>query len=107
MSRRHVLKGVLAAGAGLGLSSSMPTEATEPTYKVKNGRINQSVVSWCFKPMSVDELAGHVVALGMPSLELVTPEYFQSSKNTTSPARLRAAMVLPKFRSPRRTRGVH
>ncbi|MCA9249410.1 MAG: sugar phosphate isomerase/epimerase, partial [Planctomycetales bacterium] len=36
---------------------------------VVHGRIRQSVMAWCFKPMPAQELARHVKALGMPAIE--------------------------------------
>ena len=46
------------------------------SYKAKNGRINQSVVHWCFKPMSVEELAVESARMGCKSVELVGPEHW-------------------------------
>jgi hydroxypyruvate isomerase len=36
---------------------------------VQNGRIRQSVMAWCFKPMPAEELAKHCQAMGMPAIE--------------------------------------
>ena len=36
---------------------------------VENGRIRQSVMAWCFKPMPAEELAQHCKAMGMPAIE--------------------------------------
>ncbi len=46
----------------------------ELPYRVKNGRIRQSVVPWCFSPMSVEELARHSAAMGLLSVELCDPK---------------------------------
>src|SRR6185312_9878674 len=64
LSRRNMLK--LAGGGMLALSTAAAL-ASEPGakeesrefYRVKNGRINQSVIYWCFKPMPVPELAAN------------------------------------------------
>jgi hydroxypyruvate isomerase len=48
----------------------------ESAYKAKNDRINQSVVHWCFKPMSVEELAVESARMGLKSVELVGPEHW-------------------------------
>lgn len=67
-------------GGGLALSATatLPsiTHATEEPqlYTAKNGRIQQSVIHWCFKPMPVEELANHAARMGMKSVELVAPE---------------------------------
>jgi hydroxypyruvate isomerase len=47
--------------------------ADDPAWKITRGRINQSVVHWCFKPMSVEDLARSAAALGIKSVELVPP----------------------------------
>ena len=60
LSRRTALQ-VLAA----------TTAATAFAEKaVAKGRIRQSVVPWCFNPMTVPELAEHGAALGLQSVEL-------------------------------------
>jgi hydroxypyruvate isomerase len=45
-------------------------------YRARNGRINQSVVPWCFRPMTLEELCGHAARMGLGSVELVTPDKF-------------------------------
>ena len=72
-SRRTALK-TLAATAALGMSAQ-----AEP-FKITNGRIKQSVVSWCFNPMTVPELAKHSAALGLKSVELCAPEHWPMLK---------------------------
>jgi hydroxypyruvate isomerase len=76
-SRRSLLKkfGAGAMLAGAGAWRGLAAEKCENTpYKVKNGRIRQSVIFWCFNPMTPAELAGHAADLGMASVELVQPE---------------------------------
>ena len=68
-SRRSAIK-TLAATAALGIS------AQGEDFKIIKGRIKQSVVSWCFNPMPVPELAKHSAALGLKSVELVGPEHW-------------------------------
>ena len=36
---------------------------------IERGRIRQSVMAWCFKPMPAEELARHCKAMGMPAIE--------------------------------------
>jgi hydroxypyruvate isomerase len=69
LPRRSALKIIGAAAA------SLPVMAQE-TRAVKNGRIRQSVVPWCFNPMSVPELAKHSAALGLQSVELCDPKHW-------------------------------
>src|SRR5689334_18728288 len=83
MSRRKLIKGV--AGAAVTAAATVPrlgraAGSAEPVYKVKNGRINQSVVHWCFKPMSVEELAVEAARMGCKSVELIGPEHWPTLK---------------------------
>jgi hydroxypyruvate isomerase len=78
ITRRGLLKqaglGALAFGAArAGFSAPSDPPAANELYKVKNGRIRQSVVLWCFNPMGPSELAGHAADLGLGSVELVAP----------------------------------
>lgn len=73
ISRRSALKS-FAAASTLGLSA----HAAERV--VKNGRIKQSVVPWCFNPMPVLELAQHAAALGLASVELCDPKIWPQLK---------------------------
>ncbi len=76
LNRRTLLAGLASAGTAAamvhtGLAAEKP--ADDPAWKVTSGRINQSVVHWCFKPMSVEQLAQSAAALGLKSVELVAP----------------------------------
>ncbi|MFP6738870.1 MAG: twin-arginine translocation signal domain-containing protein, partial [Planctomycetota bacterium] len=76
-SRRALLKrGALAGVAAVGglLSSQRAEGAEDEFYRAKKGRINQSVVSWCFNPMKVETLARAAVKMGIKSVELVGPK---------------------------------
>jgi hydroxypyruvate isomerase len=74
LSRRTVLAGMTAVGSTVALAAAQAAAAEsgdDPKWKITRGRIQQSVVHWCFKPMSVADLARHAAALGMKSVELV------------------------------------
>src|SRR3954462_10459172 len=77
ISRRTALK-TIAATAAIGFPAfSSPQEKNKPAlYRIKNGRITQSVIAWCFNPMPVPELARHSAALGLKSVELCGPEHW-------------------------------
>ena len=45
-------------------------------YKVKHGRIKQSVVAWCFNPMPPAELVAHSARMGLPSVEFIDPVHW-------------------------------
>ena len=82
MSRRKLIKNV--AGAAVAVGAVVPRLAAaasgETIYRAKNNRINQSVVHWCFKPMSVEELAVESARMGLKSVELVGPEHWPTLK---------------------------
>ena len=68
MNRRTALA-ALATGAAAAVA-----HADDAPFKIKNGRIQQSVVPWCFNPMPVEELAKHAAAMGLKSVELCDPK---------------------------------
>jgi hydroxypyruvate isomerase len=78
LSRRAALKG-LAATAAFGLSARGANESVP--FRAKNGRIKQSVIPWCFKPMPEEELVHHAAALGLQSVELIDPKHWPLLKS--------------------------
>jgi hydroxypyruvate isomerase len=72
---RRAMLGTIAASSTAALSRATAAETPDgdPNWKITKGRINQSVVQWCFKPMPTEELARHAAALGMKSVELIPP----------------------------------
>ncbi len=75
MNRRSALAAIATATAA-GLSSALAEVADLKNFRVKNGRIKQSVVPWCFNPMPVEELARHAAAMGLKSVELCDPKHW-------------------------------
>lgn len=84
VSRRQLLQG--AAGAAIGLSLSRPTHAQLPresadaAFRVKNGRIRQSVMGWCFNPMKAEVLAKHCKEIGLVAIEGIGREAYKAAK---------------------------
>ncbi len=77
LNRREALGLVATAAVGLASSSTVVSTAPSPVNsKVKNGRIKQSVVPWCFKPLPEEELIGHAARLGLKSVELIAPKFW-------------------------------
>ena len=82
LDRRGVIKGtagIMAAGlAAAGIAHAAPRDLKKRKPKaigVKKGRINQSVVSWCFaKHWSTEEMCVAAKKLGCKSIELIAPE---------------------------------
>lgn len=83
-SRRRLLQGLGATTLGLGAGLLGPqasrAAAASKLYRIRNGRIRQSVIHWCYQPMPVEELAAGAARLAMGSVELVAPEYWPSLK---------------------------
>jgi hydroxypyruvate isomerase len=76
LSRRSLLR-QSAAGAAAILGFPALLRPAEPApVRATRGRIHQSVAPWCFRPMTLPELCGHAVRLGLRSVELVTPENY-------------------------------
>jgi hydroxypyruvate isomerase len=75
-SRRGVLKGAAAAALASAIMSKPAVAAENTTARaVKHGRVNQSVIQWCFaKHWDLEQLARNAAALGCRSVELVDPK---------------------------------
>jgi hydroxypyruvate isomerase len=84
LNRRHLLKrmgaGLLAASASTVAPNLVRAENGPAVYRAKNGRIRQSVIYWCFKPMTVPELINNAANMGLQSVELVTPKFWPALK---------------------------
>jgi hydroxypyruvate isomerase len=80
LNRRQALGlAATAATTVAGLSTTPPARAVAAypaVPKVRNGRIKQSVVPWCFRPMPEAELIGHAARLGLKSVELIAPKFW-------------------------------
>jgi hydroxypyruvate isomerase len=82
VNRRQLLQGTLGAVALAGLLSTDSDAADGPA--VKNGRIKQSVVFWCFNAAgdkwSIDRTCQIAKQLGCGSVEIVGPEDWKTLK---------------------------
>ncbi len=76
LSRRGLIGGVAALGAAGVATATTGRAAETELYRAKNNRVQQSVVPWCFRPMTLEELCVLAVRLGLPSVELTTPNNF-------------------------------
>ena len=84
VDRRSLLKGTASAailgisGLGTGLRAAEPAEGG---VAVKNGRIQQSIVHWCFEQYwPIDEFIKTARSLGINSIELLPVKYFPQLK---------------------------
>lgn len=77
MDRRSFLVKSAVAGAGVAIAGNGKEKAlakdTGGSYKVK-GRIKHSVCKWCYKRMSLDELATEAAQMGLVAIDLVDPD---------------------------------
>lgn len=95
LSRRTLLGGALGGAALLSAgctgTATRPTatattddaaqaQAAETTWRITKGRINQSVVGWCFNQMETAVLAKAAAQLGFKSVELVDPKHWPMLK---------------------------
>jgi hydroxypyruvate isomerase len=80
VNRRELLEA--ASGAALvtagiatarGQEASAGASSSHADYKVAHQNIQQSVVHWCFRPMTVEQLAAAAVRMGLKSVELISP----------------------------------
>lgn len=83
LTRRQLLKttaGVAAGTAVVGEGIAQAVEVDALESQVKKGRIKQSVCGWCYKSLSLDELAAASAKLGLVGIDLVKPEDFPTLK---------------------------
>ena len=72
LSRRNLMK--LAGGAAV--TAALTAQAAKPKRGVQKGRINQSVVHWCWgeRGWKIEDTAKVAADLGCKSVELVSPD---------------------------------
>ena len=105
VDRRSLLKGTASAailgmsGLGTGLRAAEPAEGG---VAVKNGRIKQSIVYWCFeKYWDMDQAIKVAKQLGCDSIELMPPSSSRCSRSGTDNARSARSTWAPTRRSSR------
>jgi hydroxypyruvate isomerase len=87
INRRNFLKTSALAATYGGVAAVTPntqavpaTAAIDPTYRIEKGRIRQSIMGWCFKPMPEKELAKHCKDIGLVAMEGVGIEHYPMIK---------------------------
>lgn len=82
VSRRDWMKtaGVAGGIAGAGVLPSLGADpvapVVEPNYRIKNGRIRQSIMGWTFNPMPTLELATLCKSIGLVAMEGVDSKFY-------------------------------
>lgn len=83
LSRRHWLRAATAATAmaATGIASAqLPRSAATNEFRVKNGRIRQSVMGWCFAPMKAETLAKHAKEIGLVGIEGIPRDAYPAAR---------------------------
>lgn len=78
-SRRNLLLAggtLLASSAAVSGRSDAQDAASDQPEGVTKGRIRQSVMGWCFKPMEALELAKHCKDIGIEAIEGISPSAY-------------------------------
>ncbi|MBL9114411.1 MAG: TIM barrel protein [Verrucomicrobiaceae bacterium] len=82
-SRRQLLIGASTAAAGAFTSvarGDIAKAAADPAFKIKNKRIKQSIMGWCFKPMDMMTLAAHCKDIGLVAMEGIDSKLYPEVK---------------------------
>jgi hydroxypyruvate isomerase len=82
-NRRQLLQ-VAASSAMVGsvaaVVAQLPQSAANKEFQVKQGRIKQSVMGWCFNPMDAVTLAKHCKEIGLVAIEGIPREAYAKCK---------------------------
>ena len=81
LSRRACWQSLVAASAAAALPAAtargqLPRADADPAFRVARGRIRQSVMGWCFKPMEAATLARHAREIGLVGIEGIPREAY-------------------------------
>jgi hydroxypyruvate isomerase len=76
------LAGISAAAVTSPARAQAPRDAVDPSFRIRNNRIKQSVMGWCFKsdpnPMSAVELAKACKSIGIPAIEGISAKDYSA-----------------------------
>ena len=73
LSRRKLIGAAAATAATVG---NIKADSDKKLFQVKNGRIRQSVMGWCFNPMPTMELAKHCKEIGLVAMEGIDAKHY-------------------------------
>jgi hydroxypyruvate isomerase len=77
LSRRGLIASAAGSAAALTLGGTVLAQgASDAGKSVADGRLQQSVCKWCFKNMSVEELAQLCNKIGLKGIDLLGPDSF-------------------------------
>ena len=82
-NRRSIIKSVaattiLVAGSATPNVSraQVPKKKADPKFRIKKGRIKQSIMGWTFNPMPTPELAKLCKEIGLVAMEGISPKHY-------------------------------
>ena len=73
LSRRKLIGAAAATAAAVG---SLGAENNKKPFKIKNGKIRQSIMGWCFNPMPTMDLAKHCKEIGLVAMEGIDAKHY-------------------------------
>jgi len=76
MDRRTLLTATLASAAAVATPALLQTANAHEDFKIKNGRIKQSVMGWCLKPISNADLARACAKMGLHAMEGISRDTY-------------------------------
>lgn len=76
ISRRGLMVSAAGSAAALTLGGTVLAQGATEGKAVSDGRLQQSVCKWCFKNMSVEELAQVCNKIGLKGIDLLGPDSF-------------------------------
>jgi hydroxypyruvate isomerase len=80
-SRRRFLASTTAVAAGAGTAAQGADETlVPPDFRIRRGRIRQSVMGWCYNPMPVPQLIELCVATGVPGIEGIDRKFYPEAR---------------------------
>ena len=62
------------------LQINIAKSAADPTFKIRNNHLKQTVMGWCFKPMETMELVRHCKEIGLKGMEGIDRKYYPEVK---------------------------
>ena len=69
MNRRSFFATAATASVAAAARADIAKATADAAFRIKNNRIQQSIMGWCFKPMDMLELAKHCKDIGLVAME--------------------------------------
>jgi len=78
MKRKDAIKLMTAGTLGIGLSSSLTTEASTPKPLKLKGNINHSACRWCYRDIPLEQLADSAKEMGLVGIDILSPSEWKT-----------------------------